>query len=337
MNPIFTFILDKINKEHLFTLVDVGAMEGIARKWHFLSGFMRVFAFEPDKREFTKLKSNSSVTYFNYVLYSRSQDLEFYITKRPGESSIYKPNMHVLSEFEDTDRFDVVNVEHLPCERIRTLDSFIKEGLITDIDFVKLDTQGSELKILEGSQGYAIPKIFAMEVEAEFIQIYEAQPLFGDVNEFMAKQGFQLIDLRRAYWKRKDYYDYPGKGQLVFADALYFKKIDKVFEELNILRDKAYAKSKIYKIILLCVTYGMFDYAVTIAKESRKLQYIPPPEYEGLLSRIKAYSSRSIIPSFPAKGKLYALINLINNYLFKPKSYLGWADGDGEIGNIKDK
>lgn len=333
-HPIFEFISGKIKKEYPFTMLDVGAMDGVAKKWSSLSGFMKAIAFEPDEREFAILKNDSDTIYFNYALYNKSQQLNFYVTKGHGKSSIYKPNIDFLSQFEDLERFHIEEVKTLPPEKVKTLDSVIEENSIGDIDFVKLDTQGSELHVLEGCLSHVIPKAFGMQIEVEFAEIYKGQPLFRDVDGFMHGNGLQLLDLRRFYWKRKDYHDYAGKGQLIFGDALYFKRLDILLRDLSGLQDKAYGASKIYKVILICLVHRMFDYAVSAAGVGFKLGYLSKSEYGGLLSGIKAYSNKGAILKFPGKRRLYNMLNLVSRRL-RPESYLGWADGDDEIGNIK--
>jgi len=334
MERTLTFILDKIDKGYLFTLADIGAMGGLTKKWGALSDFMKVIAFEPDAREFSKLKSTERVTYFNWALYNKSQELKFYITKGHGRSSIYEPNIEFLSKFEDVERFHVEKVDVLPPEKVRTLDSFMEEGSVRDVDFIKLDTQGSELSVLEGCRDHVIPKTFGMQIEVEFIEIYKNQHLFRDVDAFVCKNGFQLIDLRRLYWKRKDYYDYIGKGQLVFGDALYFKKIDVLSNELRGIRDRTYAVSKIYKSILVCLLHKMFDYAVSVAAAGFELKYLSQREYENTLSEIKAYSKKYAVPNFMGKTVLYKVASVASR-LLRPKSYLGWANTDTEIGNVR--
>lgn len=335
MKSIYQFTLDQINGEYPFTLMDIGAMGGIAKKWNPLSGFIKIIAFEPDDREFQKLKNSDYTTYLNYILYNKSQDLNFYVTKGHGKSSIYEPNLDVVSQFKDVDRFFIENEETISCDKVKTLDSFFENNSISDIDFIKLDTQGTELNILKGGQKRALSKAFGAQIEVEFIEIYKDQPTFKDVDEFMQKNGFQLIDLRRQYWNRKDYYDYAGKGQLVFGDALYFKNIESLYQELNKLEDKSYVISKIYKAMLVCIIYGMFDYAVSVAKTGFDQGYISQSEYEKVLSVIVANSKKSLISEIFNKSNLYRIVNQINR-IFRPKSYLGWSYSDDSIGNVRD-
>lgn len=335
MKQKINYFIDKIDDKYPFTYVDVGAMGGIPLKWGCILDAMKVIAFEPDQREFDKLKSNNNINYMNYALHNRSEDLKYYITKGAGKSSVLKPNVDVISQYEDDDRFRVIHEEIIPSTRVRNLDSVIEENYIQDVDFIKLDTQGSELLILQGGQRKLMPMIFGAQIEVEFVEMYKQQALFRNIDDFMDNEGFSLIDLRRAYWKRRDYYNYRGKGQLIFGDALYFKKINLFCQELSGMQDKSCGKSKIFKSILICMVYKMFDYAVAVMKVGLDLGYLNKIEYEKGISEIQRDSFKGIFLNSYIYARIYSKINsLLQKY--KPRSYLGWADGDREIGNIKD-
>ena len=79
---------------------------------------------------------------------------------------------------------------------VDTLDNVFQkstlEGRVEVInpDFVKLDTQGTELYILKGMQHTLTRSIFSVEVEVEFIEMYQDQPLFNEVDSFMRERRF---------------------------------------------------------------------------------------------------------------------------------------------------
>lgn len=334
MKEIIQYFCKKINTARPFTFIDVGAMEGIPRKWDDLASFIKVVAFEPDEREFSKLIGLNNFTYFNYALFNSSEDLNFYVAQEAGKSSLYKPNQQVLSQFEGTNRFQTLSEKKVLREHVKTLDMITQEKFVTDVDFIKLDTQGSELAILEGGLK-TLPQVFGIQIEVEFIEMYKNQPLFRDVDAFLSKAGFQLMDLRRFYWKQKDYYDFVGKGQLIFADALYFKKKDIFADHLASREDPSYGYSKMVKAILTCLVYKAFDYAVSVARMGLERRYLSKKDYDEFKDMIIRASQEGVWPDFPGKNIFYKILNKICDKL-KPKSYLGWADSDCFISNIKD-
>ena len=71
---------------------------------------------------------------------------------------------------------------------------------------MKLDTQGTELEILSSLLDAQLEELLCVETEVEFLELYQGQPTFGDVDGFMREQGFRLLDLRthRSYRNAND-------------------------------------------------------------------------------------------------------------------------------------
>jgi Methyltransferase FkbM domain len=55
---------------------------------------------------------------------------------------------------------------------------------INNVDAIKLDTQGSELDILRGAT-HVLPTVSLIDIEVEFNELYDGQPLFCDVDRFL--------------------------------------------------------------------------------------------------------------------------------------------------------
>ena len=54
-----------------------------------------------------------------------------------------------------------------------------------------MDIQGSELNVLENAVNVLKTSVL-VQVEVEFVELYEGQPLFSDVDSFLRSQGFQF-------------------------------------------------------------------------------------------------------------------------------------------------
>lgn len=234
-------LLADLPSGNTFTLVDVGSMGGLEAEWSWLKdeGLLKSVGFEPDEREFAKLRSDDRTVFHPCALSAEpGRALELHVAREPGKTSLFKPNMELLRRFPKPERFETVRTISLPADRVRTLDEIVPAA-----DFIKLDTQGSELSILKGGEKL-LNGVLGLKVEVEFLELYHGQPLFADVDSFLRARGFELADLRRVFWKRAEFTAYPGKGQLVFGDALYVRSADAAME-----------KNKALKLAAVCLLY----------------------------------------------------------------------------------
>ena len=119
-----------------------------------------------------------------------------------------------------------------------TMDGQLKKAGLDEVDFIKIDTQGYELSILEGAKR-TLENVIGLEIEVEFLPIYKDQPLFHEVNQFITSRGFELFDLKRYYWRRNNTNNYGAdkKGQIIFGDALYFRTPECICSEHNVRED----------------------------------------------------------------------------------------------------
>ncbi len=334
-------LASKLNARYPFTLVDIGAMCGVQNKWKILNPYLRVIGFEPDEREFKKLLQSKNETYFNCFLFSEPKTLTYYRTQIHGNSSVLRSNIKLLSQFQGQGHIDVeVEKEiEIPKEKVKTLAGALKENSIFDVDFIKIDTEGSELYILEGAAGF-INKNFGMQVEVNFIQRYIDGPSFRDIDKFMLSNGYELIDIRRNYWKRIDRLKlgasgrYKGKGQIIFADALYLRNIEIFLSDLGIFSsDKSYILSKIYKSILVCIVYRLYDYAEGIINGALEKKFINQEDYNFISGELKRLTKKMRLPCFPLRSFMYRVCNKMAKIL---RNETDMIDLDLTIANVID-
>jgi len=330
MSGLLSAFLKKVSPEHIFTLVDVGAMGGIEAEWKRIKDDIRVVGFEPDEREFSKLSSSPTRLYLNLAVSQESKDLKFYVSREPGKSSVYEPNLDELRGFPSAQRFETVDKVLIPASRVSTLDTTLRKHQIRDVDFLKLDTQGNELSILIGSRDHLRECVLGLKVEVEFLEMYRDQPLFADVDTFVRAHGFQLMDLRRAYWKRIDHTNFVGKGQLVFGDALYFKTAEAFVASLK-NTDAQYARDKTIKFVAVCLVYGLRDHAVFLLNQARGHGYIAEHLHAELARMIQINDRRLRNVCFASYLCLRSCLRLIRKRL-SPHP-LDWADSDRFLGN----
>ena len=98
------------------------------------------------KRLFQSKDENYTV--FNYALYSKDEARDLYLTKKPECTSLYKPNMKYHNKFPNSDRWEIIDTISIECKSLKNIFNKVEE-----YDFIKIDTQGSELDILQGAIG----------------------------------------------------------------------------------------------------------------------------------------------------------------------------------------
>src|SRR3989338_7275746 len=108
-NNLVKNILNKhISKNNRFQLIDVGSQGGLEKEWKAIENNIKIIGFEPDEREFKKLIQDKNHLYFNKVIWSKSETLNFHITKGIEGSSVMIPNKELLKLFPNDERFEIV-------------------------------------------------------------------------------------------------------------------------------------------------------------------------------------------------------------------------------------
>jgi FkbM family methyltransferase len=182
--------------EETFVVVDVGARWGAAERWTRFGPNVRVVGFDPDEEECARLTAlegaDGRVSYVAAALGPADSTATLHVTAEPACSSLYPPDPDALRHRPELHVIRPVGTEQV---RMTTLDGWWRSSGHHALDVLKLDTQGSELGVLQGGEA-ALAGVRLLEVEVEFNEIYAGQPLFGDVDRFLRDRGFVLWRLQ---------------------------------------------------------------------------------------------------------------------------------------------
>jgi FkbM family methyltransferase len=326
------------NKTSKLYLLDIGARGGMQWPWTQIEEEDLVtILVEPDPAEAKSLQdsfqnSKRKVSVLPIALWSDKSQLELNLTKSPGASSVFPPNIEFLEQFPDLERFQIDKKFQFQAD---TIDSLVGSGDIKRIDFAKIDVQGAELEILKGGEAHFSSNLVGLEVEIEFAHLYKDQPLFSDIDSFVRnKLGLELWDINKSYWKYEKgrLSSGPAKGRLIFGDALYFRPITGIADWLSKM-PKELAKEKIINLLACVLSYGYIDYAEALIKDTTVLSYLDTETIFEVNKLIKKTSS-GIRISRTGISSIYWLFITIAN-IFKP-SYNGWASrSDRHLGSYK--
>lgn len=107
--------------------------------------------------------------------------LDFYVTKGdPGCSSLLKPK-----------NFEILLVEKVPVWTLNDFFQFFPFDRIPIIDHLKIDAQGSDLRILEGCSKF-LDRIFCITVEIDIDEYEGSTNSENSIKSYLGKFGFQL-------------------------------------------------------------------------------------------------------------------------------------------------
>lgn len=239
--------------EQKIGLVDIGASGGVEDRWLEVEENLKTFLFEPDKRSYEALKSHKYVEeIFPVGLGEKETKKTLYLCRKPQASSLLSPEYGFLSNFPGFQRFDLISKELIT---LSTLDVCLKDKE-EDCDFIKIDTQGTELDILKGGEHLLNSPIIGLEIEVEFVRLYENQPLFGDVCSYLDSKGYQFFDfVNICRWERSQFTLF---GQAVFGDAFFLRSPESFAEILHDISPEL-AQNKAKKYIAVAALYDHID------------------------------------------------------------------------------
>ena len=202
-------------------IIDVGCRWGFAERFSSMPGQFQIFGFDPDAEECQRLETLYAtpwVTLVPQALSGVSGPRKLHVTQEPACSSLLKPRAELASDYP---ALSCIRTEKIVEVHTTTLDEWALDAGLEHADWIKVDTQGTELEILKGGINL-LRTVRAIEVEVEFNPIYQDQPLFSHVDLFLREQGFVLWKITNPvhYSKHPDFREPMGRDSIYFNDDI---------------------------------------------------------------------------------------------------------------------
>jgi len=249
--PAFRAALETLGPGAI-TVADVGARWGAADAWFRLKPLARMVGFEPDPAECQRLNTlcdPNSERFYPVALGKVNGQGLLHVTREPACSSLFPPSEFIRSRFPSLRT--IMTPERLLPVPLTRMDSWAQGVGISRVDFLKLDTQGAELDILQGT-GNLLDNCLGIEAEIMFSPLYDGQPMFADVDTYLRSRGFtfwrfdslahytehpsdRLVHASTVYYEHVGVRHATGDGRLVWANAVYFRDRDTVADPRSLL------------------------------------------------------------------------------------------------------
>ncbi len=150
-----------------------------------------VYAFEPEKIGFEYLKKNIELNkvyntkVFPYALSSETSKANFYI----------RPDKDTHSLFERTLAPSKTKKQEVQTIETFKIDDLLDKGLAKEPDFIKIDTEGAELKILNGlNRKYQKLKYIFVEIHPDALKLDNIPHPEEAIEKKLIEMGFNQVE-----------------------------------------------------------------------------------------------------------------------------------------------
>ena len=159
------------------TWSDVGSAGGLAKRWRGFAPILSAVLFDPREGAASGELGRGKIRVYPVALSDAAGEAELYLTALPNMSSFLKPDPQVFARYRKKGRDAAVASTEMV--KVDTLDALAKaDGFKPSV--LKVDTQGSELLVLNGTKK-ALESVVLAEIEVSFFHRYEGQPVLADI------------------------------------------------------------------------------------------------------------------------------------------------------------
>jgi FkbM family methyltransferase len=182
-------ITDKyFNKSEVNHILELGSRDGLeAMSLSEYYSNAKIISFECNPATYylveQNIANNKNISAYQIAISDTEGMIDFYqsVHGNPGSSSIFKKS----------GKYDYI--ENMRQNRIQvpstTLKTFLDKNDINNVDIIWADLQGAELKAFDG-MGDHINNVKVILTEVEYKEMYDSQPLYEDIKQFLESKGF---------------------------------------------------------------------------------------------------------------------------------------------------
>ena len=199
-----------------------------------------------NKRNFLKVLNK------NVIISDKNENANFYVTKDPHCSSLLLPEKKIYKYWYGAHRFKIK--KKIKC-KVVNFNDFLKSNKIRYIDWLVIDAQGMDLKILKSIKETTLKTINIIDIEPGFELFYKDADKIENIFSFMRK-FFDFADIKFGY-----NYKVKSKRLNYIEKKILFLQNEpsKIYANINFLNKSKKKRSLLLKIIYLIQNNKIFE------------------------------------------------------------------------------
>ena len=300
---------------------DIGAAGGVYTPY--ISGpkqWAQIIAFEPHEGSYKKLQKKHTSKHVKIF--------PFAVTDRDGPVTLYSgiDGAQTQSSLMPLENLGI-DARPQSVEGVR-LDSIAAKLDVPPADFLKLDAEGSEDKILQGGTKMLLENVLGIRIEVSFWKHGSNGASFSEIDRFLTEHGFILFDLQT---NRSDIRRIGGrKDKVRSGDALYLKHFDFITQTTS---SKCALRTKLLKLMSITVAWKYLNYALELADYGRAKSLLSDAEFTTVTQPwLATVDISDRVPNFWGRSAVARTFDFLS-YVFNPSFKKGVPYDFNGLGN----
>ena len=163
--------------------------------WIDIAEASKLIMVDADNKNSSNMKYFKNIKIINSLISYKTGNSNFYSTKDPECSSLLEPNSSEYSNWYGRHRFKIKTKNKV---KVDSINFFLKKNKINYIDWLVIDVQGIDLKIIKSINKNLRNKISIIDIEPGLHGIYKGEDNISKVFDFMTKE-FEFSDIKFGY------------------------------------------------------------------------------------------------------------------------------------------
>ena len=275
MNILKKISDNKIFKKRPIVLMHIGSAGSTFNNWKNIAQNSILISVDGTSKDANFKNKFKKTVNSKSIISNKNEKRFFYITKDSDCSSLLMPNKNILKEWYFFHRFKIKKKTLI---KVISINNFLKKNKINYIDWLIIDAQGVDLKILKSLNKKILNNISILDLEPGFLEFYQNADKISDIFKFMSKNfgledmkfgtNFHLPSSDVSYFEKKILFSFnkPSKTytnitflnnkksneRINFMKLIYLFNEDKIFEARNYLK-KNISKSALYENVKIVI------------------------------------------------------------------------------------